>query len=498
MPFQQHIPFLSIFISMIAGVIGAFVKKPKTSRLLTLTSITIVVVLSSVLIAYLLTSGTGSFVYNVGHFSSPWGNTLRSGMMEALLAFVFGIVMILSITGGLRGIDEDIKDSKKPLYYLMLNMLFASLLALIYTNDIFTAYVFIEINTLTACSIVVAKENGATIRAAIKYFIMSALGSGLYLLSVAMLYGLTGHLAMDGMHDSIQKLMATGNYSYTLTVALVLIFIAIAIKSALFPFHGWLPDAHGSSTATSSAILSGVVVKGYIVLFIKIVYRVFGIELVKELKVLPVVLALGLIAMIMGSLFAILQKDFKKMIAYSSVAQIGYIFTGIGLGTTAGLIAAVFHIITHSITKAALFLTAGSYVNKTHDYRLSKLKGAGALMPVTFGVFAIGGLSMIGIPPTIGFTSKWNFATAMMNSNYSWTIILLSISALLNSLYYLPVILNSFFSKETAEYKASGKKIEGSLLELTPIIILGVLIVAIGIYSEPLVQLIRFGIENLI
>ena len=188
----------------------------------------------------------------------------------------------------------------------------------------------------------------------------------------------------------------------------------------------------------------------------------------------------------------------KKMIAYSSVAQIGYIFTGIGLGTTAGLIAAVFHIITHSITKAALFLTAGSYVNKTHDYRLSKLKGAGALMPVTFGVFAIGGLSMIGIPPTIGFTSKWNFATAMMNSNYSWTIILLSISALLNSLYYLPVILNSFFSKETAEYKASGKKIEGSLLELTPIIILGVLIVAIGIYSEPLVQLIRFGIENLI
>ena len=232
-------------------------------------------------------------------------------------------------------------------------------------------------------------------------------------------------------------------------------------------------------------------------LFVKIVYSVFTIDVVKELKVLPIILALGLAAMIIGSLLAILQKDLKKMIAYSSVAQIGYIFTGIGLGTTAGMVAAVFHIMVHSLTKSTLFLAAGSYLDETGDRRISKINGAGALMPIVFIVFAIGGLSMIGIPPSIGFSSKWNFAEAMMNSEYSWTIILLSLSSLLNALYYMPIILKAFFSKETAEYKAEGKTMKRSLLELTPIIILGVLIIAIGLFSGPIVQLIRDGLMSL-
>ena len=497
MPFQQHIPFLSIFISMMGGVIGALLKKPKAARTWTLITVSTVVVLSGVLIAYLISSGTGSFVYNAGHVPAPWGNTLKSGLMEPMVSLVFGIVIIFSILGGVRSTEKDIEDSRKYYFYLMINILFASLLALTYTNDMFTAYVFLEINTIAAISIVVAKESGDSLRAAIKYFIMSALGSGLYLYAVSMLYSITGHLAMPGMSEGIQKLMANGNYHYTLSVALVLMFVALAVKSALFPFHGWLPDAYGSSTTSASAILSGVASKGYMFLFVKIVYSVFTIDVVKELKVLPIILALGLAAMIIGSLLAILQKDLKKMIAYSSVAQIGYIFTGIGLGTTAGMVAAVFHIMVHSLTKSTLFLAAGSYLDETGDRRISKINGAGALMPIVFIVFAIGGLSMIGIPPSIGFSSKWNFAEAMMNSEYSWTIILLSLSSLLNALYYMPIILKAFFSKETAEYKAEGKTVKRSLLELTPIIILGVLIIAIGLFSGPIVQLIRDGLMSL-
>ena len=497
MPFQQHIPFLSIFISMMAGVIGALLNKPKTARIFTLISVSSVVVLSGVLIAYFITSGTGSFVYTVGHVPAPWGNTIKSSVVEPMLSLVFGVVIIFSILGGMRSTDKDIESSRQPYFYLMINILLASLLALVYTNDMFTAYVFIEINTLAAISIVFAKESGDSLRASIKYFIMSALGSGLYLYAMSMLYSLTGNLEMSGMSAAIQNLMATGNYNYTLTVAIVLIVISLSVKSALFPFHGWLPDVYSSSTTAGSAILSGVASKGYMFLFVKIVYTVFTVDVMRELKVLPVVLALGLIAMIAGSVLAILQKDLKKMVAYSSVAQVGYIFTGIGLGTTAGMVAAVFHIMVHSVTKSTLFLAAGTYTDEVQDRRISKLNGAGALMPIVFIVFAIGGLSMVGIPPSIGFSSKWNFVEAMMNSNYSWTIILLSLSSLLNALYYIPVMLKAFFSKETATYKAEGKTMKHSLLELTPIIILGVLIIAIGLFSGPIVQLIRDGLMSL-
>ncbi len=194
----------------------------------------------------------------------------------------------------------------------MLNLLIASLLALVYTNDIFTAYVFIEINTVAACSIVLAKESGETIRATIKYFIMSALGSGLFLMGLAILYSLTGHLLMGNLYTSIQELALTGEYNIPLTVSFVLIIVSLGIKSALFPFYGWLPDAHSSATATSSAILSGLVLKGYIVLLLKIIYRVYGINIAKQLNILNILFILGFLSMIIGSIFALTQKDLKK------------------------------------------------------------------------------------------------------------------------------------------------------------------------------------------
>lgn len=497
MPLAHHIPILSVILSILTGVVGSFFKNPKVSRRLTLGSITLITVLSAYLLFHLQTSGVSSFVYNAGHFPAPWGNTLKATSLEALLSVVFGVVMLLSILGGTKDLNHDIKKSKRYVYYLMLNLLFSSLLAIVYTNDIFTGYVFLEINTLAACSIVVAKENGDTIRATIKYFVMSALGSGLFLFAIALLYSITGQLAMDSLHTAIAALMTSGEFHFTLSVALVFIFIAIASKSALFPFHNWLPDAHGSGTSTSSAILSGLVLKGYIVLFIKIIYRVYGLETVKALKVMPIVLVMGLVAMIMGSIFALLQKDTKKMIAYSSVAQIGYIFTGIGLGTTAGMVAAVFQIIAHAVTKSALFITAGSMIHSIDDYRISKLKGIGPLMPITMGVFTIGALSMIGIPPLVGFSSKWQLVEAMIGSSHIWLIVLITISSLLNTLYYLPIVTRAYFTKEAQENKKTGKKLEGSFASLWPIMALGVLIIVLGMTSGPIIKIITQGILNI-
>ena len=211
----------------------------------------------------------------MGHYPAPWGNEIRAGVLEALMALCFSVVMIFSLLGGMKHIFHDVEEAKLNLYFIMMDLLMSSLLALIYTNDLFTAYVFIEINTISACAIVMIKNTGRTIVAATRYLIMSLLGSGLFLIGITLIYDLTGHLLMSNIKESMAALHASGAYILPITVTIGLISTGMAIKSALFPFHSWLPDAHGSAVTSSSAILSGLVLKGYIILLIKIFYRVF-------------------------------------------------------------------------------------------------------------------------------------------------------------------------------------------------------------------------------
>lgn len=494
MDLQQHIPFLSIFIPIILGLNTALVKNEKAARYIFLTSITTTIVLSGILIAYFITSGTDSFVYNLGSIPAPWTNTLSASLLEAILAFTFGTVLLLSVLGGLKEMHFDINPKKQYLFYLFLNILYATLLALVYTNDIFTAYVFIEINTIAACVLIVLKQNGQTLVATIKYFIMAAVGSGLFLFTIAMLYGITGHLAMDNIGESIALLYASGEYQVPLLMSLVLFFVSLAIKSALFPFHSWLPDAHSSATPTVSAVLSGLVLKGYIVIFIKVVYKMYGLEVVNGLNVFPIVFVVGILSMTVGSIYALLQKDVKKMIAFSSVAQMGYIYAGIGLGTSVGIVAAVFHIISHAVTKAALFLSAGRVIHDGDVRDVNKFAGVGKAMPYVMGVFAIGGLSLIGIPPSAGFSSKWNLGFASLDTNHYWMIFFLTVSTLLNIGYYLPVIVRSFFNPDT-EGKFEGVK-ETLSKHNIPIILLGVAVILLGLFSGTIFDLLSQGLAT--
>lgn len=334
---MNNIPFISIIISMIASIAMLLLgKKSKTALTLAKGVLLVVALLSLLLIPYFISTG-GSITYMLGHYPAPWGNELRFGLLESLLAFVFCTVLLLAIIGGKNDIIEDVQSRKHNQYFALLMLLLLSLLALIYTNDIFTAYVFIEINTLASCGIVMVKESGETLRATIKYLFMSLMASGLFLISIALLYSVTGQLLIPSLFASITNLLASGTYRWPIVVACTLMTISLGVKSAMFPFHTWLPDAHGTATTSSSSILSGVVVKGYIILLIKIYYRVFGIENIRQMGVLQAVFWLGIAGMIFGSIFAIREKNLKRMVAYSSVAQIGYIYAGIGLGTYAGL-----------------------------------------------------------------------------------------------------------------------------------------------------------------
>ena len=335
-----NFPLLILLILFLSSFMMPIIKSVRTVKWLSLSAILICLVLSVLTLQHV--EYIGAFFYKVGHFEAPWGNELKIGYLEAMMSILFTAIAALITWASFFSVDYEIQKEKIKLYYTLCGMLLASLLGILYSNDIFNCFVFIELSSIAACGIVVVKDKKENIKAGIKYLILSSLGSGLVLMGIAFLYSITGNLNMDYIHQELVKV--SGLYRNTLIISLGLFTIGLGVKSAMFPLHMWLPDAHTYAPSTSSALLSSLVLKAYILLYIKIIYRVFGIDIVKSLQVLEIVLILGAVGMLFGSILAIMQKDLKRMIAYSSVAQIGYIFFGIGLGNILGLTAAIFHI----------------------------------------------------------------------------------------------------------------------------------------------------------
>ena len=443
LPWFENIPFACIFLCMVAGIVMPLNKRGINAYRLAVAVSFLVAALSAVLLAILARENL-RFVYKMGHFPAPWGNEIAAGPLEALLCLAFSLVMGLSLIGGRSAQEQDILEPKQPFYFVMIMLLLAALMALTYTNDIFTAYVFIEISTIAACAIVMARDTAKTIAATIRYLVISLLGSGLFLIGIVLLYCITGHLLMPQLAERIAHIVATGTYTEPLTVVAGLITLGVAIKCALFPFYAWLPNAHGGATTSSSAILSGLVLKGYIVLLVKLYYSVFTIATIRSLRITSVLFAFGVCGMLLGSILAIREEHIKRMLAYSSIAQIGYVFLGLGLGTDAGIYAAFFQILVHAVTKPLLFVCAGRLsAVQGHEKSLYRLRGAARTDKLAGIGFTVGALSMIGIPLFGGFLSKWMLAdAALMNPLKLWiSLLVLAGSSVLNAMYYVPATI---------------------------------------------------------
>ncbi len=441
MTLVQNFPFFSIVIAMFSGIVSS-VLSGKQARNLSIGAIVITTVMSGAVLAFCL--GTGeSYTYMMGHFPAPWGNEIRAGVLEGLTALLFGVVMLLSVVGGMGHTFEDVEESKLNLFFIVIDLMLSSLLALIYTNDLFTAYVFVEINTIAGCGLIMIRQVGRSFTSAIRYLMMSQLGSGLFLIGLTLLYDVTGHLLMSPAKEAVAAIEASGSYEIPMLVILAVISVGLAIKSGLYPFHSWIPDTYGYATPTASAILSGLVSKGYIFLLIKIFYRVLGRENVVASRIVNVLFLFGLAGMIMGSVRAMLETDTRRMIAYSSVAQIGYIYLGLGLGTQDGVIAAIFHMFTHSATKALLFISAVGLYEVSGDKKdYLSLRGAGYRNPLAGIGFTVGALSMVGFPMLSGFISKLLFASSALLSPHKMlpTLIGLALSTVLNAVYFLRLV----------------------------------------------------------
>lgn len=493
-PLLYNIPFVSLFAALLSAIAAPLLKKEGQSLNLVRIVQAAVAVLSALLTAQLWASGS-SFTYMMGHFPAPWGNELKAGPLEALLACVFSVVMLLSMTGGAADIRRDIRPDRQGSYCLLMQLLYAALLAMVYTNDLFTAYVFIEIAAITACVAVVAKESGRSIVAAIRYLVFSCLGSGLVLLGISVLYSVTGHLLMESLGSEIARMVAEGRYTGPLTASALLMTLGLSIKSAQFPFHAWLPDAHASATTSASAILSGLVLKGYIVLLLKLILRVFGSIVIAEIHLHELLFFLGLAGMLFASVAAIRQEDVKRMIAYSSSAQISYIFLALGLGTEAGAAAACFQILAHAFTKPLIFVGAGAMIRASGGgHRWSDLRGAARRDPMAGIGFTVGGLSLCGIPLLAGFSAKYAVAVAALTGQWQTMPALfgLAASSVLNALYYIPAIL-AIWSRSSRECEAipTAQRWEHQLA----IVCFLVFNVVLGVALGPIHRLILAGLK---
>lgn len=454
MAFYQNIPFFSIFLAMFAGTVSSVLKR-KAARIFNIIVISSIMIASAVLAVFLYREGI-SYTFMMGHFPAPWGNEIRAGVLEAGMALFFCVIMLLSMLGGHHKLDEEVEETKQNLYYVVVNLLLSSLLAMIYTNDLFTAYVFVEINTIAACGLIMIRQIGRTIEAAVRYMILSLLGSGLFLVGLVVLYDLTGHLLMSNIREAVTSITANGEYTIPLLVSISLMSAGLAIKSALFPFHAWLPDAYGYSTASSAAMLSSLVSKGYIFLLIKIYYRVIGIDLIRSYRLIDVLFIFGLAGMIFGSLSAIKENDIRRMIAYSSVAQIGYIYMGIGMGTQAAMLASVYHILMHGATKSLLFIAAIGLTDVSgYSRQFIQITGAGYRNKIAGIGFTVGALSMVGFPGFSGFISKLLFAQAALQNNTGKmlsALIVLGISTILNAIYFMKTVIRIYTPVKDSEY----------------------------------------------
>ena len=497
MNFSVNFPLFSIILCLLCSVISSILSE-KRARLLSLALCLAVCLMSLCLLGHGIATGTETS-YIMGHHPHPWGNEIRFGILEPMLVSLFSFIMFLSLIGGERQLARDLHEGKQNLYYVLTDLILVALTALTYTNDIFTGYVFVEICTISSCGILMIREIGRTTLAAIRYMIFSLIGSGLFLLGTILLYGITGQLLMPDLKAAIALLWESGSFHTQLITAICLISSGLAIKSGLFPFHLWMPDTYGYSTPCSSCILSGLVSKGYIVLLIKAIFCVFGTGVFYSSGMQNVFFGLGILGMVFGSLSAIKENDIFRMSAYSSAAQIGYIYMGIGISPTTGMAAAVFHIMTHAITKPLIFLSAAQLSDAAGGKHFKDLQGIGHTAHLAGGAFTIGALSMVGIPFTMGFISKYLFAVSAFRTDEKCPLILaaLAVSTLLNVYYFMRTVIRLYQPAAPDEAAPESRVHTPSLPYMASAVIMIIMNIGGGIFSRMFIEWINAGLGML-
>lgn len=487
----DHLPVLQVAGPLIAAPICSLLRARNMAWFFTL----LVSIGAFVCSIYLLNTvlETGPISYEIGGWAAPLGIEYRVDASNALVLLIISGISSVVLPFAKRSIEVEVPENQHALLYTAFLLCFTGLLGITATADAFNVFVFLEISSLSTYVLVSAgaKLDRRALTAAYNYLILGTLGATFFVIGVGLLYMATGTLNMADLAARIE-LVGT---SRTIDVGFAFIVIGLSLKLALFPLHAWLPNAYTYAPTAITAFLAATATKAAVYLLLRFSFTIFGSGSSFMAPMVGFVLMpLALAAMYAGSISAIYQYNLKRMLAYSSVAQIGYMMLGVSFLSVTGLMATTLHLFNHALMKAALFMALGCVFFQVRSVHINDLAGIGRQMPWTMAAFVIGGLSLIGVPLTVGFISKWYLISAALEQE-EWLIIALILASSLLAVIYIWRVIEVAYLRDPI----SGRTVtEAPLSMLLPTWVLVAANIYFGVDASLTTEVARMAAEGLV
>jgi multicomponent Na+:H+ antiporter subunit D len=448
----EHLPALQVVVPLAAAPLIVLLRHPGIAWALAVAASVFAFGASVALAAEV--ARTGVISYAMGSWPPPWGIEYR---VDALSAFV---LVLVSAIGALvapyawRSVAAELPRAQHYLYYAVHCLCLAGLLGMTISGDAFNVFVFMEIASLAMYVLIALGRDRRALLASYQYLILGTIGATFYVIGVGLLYLVTGTLNIADLAARLPQIGGTR----PVLAALAFITVGLSLKLALFPLHLWLPNAYTYAPSAATALLAATATKVSVYVLLRFYFTVFGTALVVDALPVPeILIGLSIAAIVTASLVALWQADFKRLLAYSSVAQIGYITLGVGLATRDGLTAAVVHLFNHGITKGALFLLVGGIALRAGGVGFERLQGLARAMPLTCLGVTLAGLSLIGVPGTAGFISKWYLVLGALEAGHWWLAGLVVLTSLIAVAYVWRFVEAAYLSEPPAGQASAGE-----------------------------------------
>jgi len=431
----DHLPALQIVVPLISAPLCLLLRRGALAWGLALLTSWAALAMSILLLSRVLREGPIS--YALGDWAAPWGIEYRVDAVNAFVILIVAAVGAVILPYARRSVAHEIPAVQHSAFYAAFLLCLTGLLGVSITGDAFNLFVFLEISSLSSYVLIALGRSRQALTASFQYLVMGTIGATFIVIGIGLLYMVTGTL---NMADLALRLPPFGE-NRTVLVAFAFLTVGASLKLALFPLHFWLPNAYTYAPSAVTGFLAATATKVAVYILLRFFFTVFGSEFAIETLTLHYLLVpLAVIAVLVCSTVAIFQDNIKRMLAYSSLAQIGYMILGIGLATPTGLTAGIVHLFNHAMTKGGLFLALGCVALRVGSVKLESMQGLGRTMPWTMFAFVLGGLSLIGVPLTAGFISKWYLVQAALEQD-SWLLAaLVLIGSLLAVIYIWRVV----------------------------------------------------------
>ena len=453
-----HLSVLQVIIPLIAAPLCLLLRKSELAWAFATLVAFITLAVSIALLSQVMQ--TGPISYELGGWEAPWGIEYRVDMLNAPLLVLISAISAVALLAARTSIENEIPENRHTFFYIAWLLCMAGLLGITATGDAFNVFVFLEISSLATYTLIALGKDRRALWASFQYLVAGTIGATFILIGIGLMYVMTGTL---NMADLAQRLPEVENTN-TVFTAFAFMVVGLCMKLALFPLHLWLPNAYAFAPSIVTTFLAATATKVAVYVMIRFIFDVFGFEFsFTHFPLQEVLLTLGIAGIFVASVVAIYQDNLKRMLAYSSVAQVGYIILGISFASQTGIMATLLQMLNHGLMKAALFLALAAVVYRMGIAQLSQMHGIASRMPLTMAAFLIGGLSLIGVPLTVGFISKWYLVSAALENGWWAVAAAILLGSLLSVVYIWRVIEVAYF-KPVSESTPDVKEAPAALL----------------------------------